>query len=171
MSSMKTLVLYVIAVGAFGVVVLWAQEAPPAAFAMLGVAVAIGLAAFVAAAWRRRRVLVVGDMDAEVERLESALERDGYEVETCPGPDGRPCPVLMGRDCPVTDRPLAALIVRDGARGPYPPCARALGIADVTVDEHSHAEAAFVGTSARVGLADGPEPVIDAMEALVGTPA
>jgi hypothetical protein len=160
-------VVYLLAFAGFGAVVLWAEPASFAAFgALAGLAVVLILALLFAGGVRRP-VLLVGEPDAEVRALDHALERSGYEVRTCAGPTNRPCPVLAGGTCPIEERPAIAVIVRaPDASGPFPPCARALHVPDLTVEEAVRCRPVYVGTSARVGSGD-PDEVIRAMEVLL----
>jgi hypothetical protein len=161
------LVLYLAVFVLFGALLLWVEEATVAVavfFAAFAVALFIVVALVVT---RRRAVLVVGQ-GSEVETIDRALERAGYDVCSCAGPANRPCPVLSGRSCPIADRPLAALIYRpadETAR--YAPCGSALRVPAVIVEERSGVEPAVAGTYARVGLDAGTDGVIRTMEELL----
>ncbi len=168
MSVRSELVLYSGTFVLFAGVLLWADEAT-LPLVLIGGGLLLVLIAV--AAWQIRgvqRVLVVGQRSEQVERLEDAVERAGYEVCRCGGPSNRPCPVFRGRPCPLAERPLAAIVYRaDGERGSYAPCGAAFRIPEVIVEEHLDAEPASLGRMARMGLDRGSDGVVREMELLL----
>jgi hypothetical protein len=161
------LVLYVVVFVLFGALLLWVGEATAAVAALFG---AFSVVLLVVTVWylkRRRAVLVVGE-GSDIDRIDRALERVGYDVCSCAGPANRPCPVFSGRSCPIGERPLAALIYRPAGEGArYAPCGAALRVPVVLVEENADTEPDFAGTYARVGLDGGTDLVIRTMEELL----
>lgn len=49
------------------------------------------------------RVLLVQRDQAVADRMADDLEKAGYEVERCLGPDLEPCPVVEAAPCPLVD--------------------------------------------------------------------
>ena len=161
------LVLYVVVFVLFGALLLWVGEATAAVVALFGAFSVALLVVTVASLKRRRAVLVVGE-GSEVERIDRALERVGYDVCSCAGPANRPCPVFSGRSCPIGERPLAALIYHPaGAGARYAPCGAALRVPAVLVEERADAEPDVAGRYARVGFDGGTDRVIRTMEELL----
>jgi len=159
------LTLYLGAFALFAGVVLWAQGAPPAVLVTFGVLFVLLLAVAAIQATHVRRVLVVGSPSSRLGILDLNLEGLGYDVCRCAGPANRPCPVFQGRPCPLSDRLVAAIVVRDpDETGRYAPCGYAFRIPEVIVEEHLAAEPATIGRLTRMGFDHGPESVIATME-------
>lgn len=168
MNARSELVLYLGTFVLFTGVLLWADEATLPIVLIAGGLLAVLVAV---AAWQIRhvqRILVVGQASAQMDRLEEAVERAGYEVCWCGGPSNRPCPVFRGKQCPLAERPLAAIVYRaEGERARYAPCGAALRIPEVIVEEHLDADPETVGRTARMGLDRGPDRVVREMEQLL----
>ena len=168
MNARRELVLYLGTFVLFAGVVLWAEEATLPIVLIGGGLLAVLVAV---AAWQIghvQRVLVVGQASTQMERLEEAVERAGYEVCWCCGPSNRPCPVFRGKPCPLAERPLAAIVYRtEGERARYAPCGGAFRIPEVIVEEHLDAEPETVGRMARMGFDRGPDRVVREMEQLL----
>lgn len=168
MSARSELVLYSGTFVLFAGVLLWAGDATLPVVLIAGglLVVLIGVAAW--QVQRVPRVLVVGQRSAQVDRLEDAVERAGYEVDRCGGPSNRPCPVFRGRPCPLAERPLAAIVYRaDGEHGRYAPCGAAFRIPEVIAEEHLDAEPAIIGRMVRIGFDRGSDRVVREMEQLL----
>lgn len=75
------------------------------------------------------RVLVEARDGADGWACQQVLERRGYEVATCPGPEsGRiPCPVLDGRDCPAAHGADLIVSLLDLSDAPSRSVVRGLG--------------------------------------------
>ncbi|MGZ6526606.1 MAG: hypothetical protein ACXVES_05375, partial [Actinomycetota bacterium] len=137
----------------FSGLVLKLEGAPWSVAIALGSLGAAGLIIMVSRSAGTARVLVVGDPEGgRLNRMEDALDREGFAIQSCVGPARKSCPALHGRPCPVTGHPVAAVIFNpDSYRGAVPPCGSALGIAALTVEAGSAREAAFEGQGAIVG--------------------
>jgi hypothetical protein len=161
------LLMYVAVFVLFGAVLLWVESAgwPLVTFGAFAAALLVVLVLLGA---RRRTVLLVGERSNQLETIERALERAGYEVCSCAGPANRPCPVLQGRHCPLAERPLAAIVYRptdDGGR--YAPCGPEFRVPSVIVEERLEREPEALGTIARVGLDHGADHVVRRMQELL----
>lgn len=161
--------LYGSAIVVFGAVVLWATDAPGAAVALAFV-LAVGLLAAAALLVRPSpTVLLVGGREGEdLGALEDALRREGFDVETCPGPENSACPATVGKPCPAHGGPIAAVVVRhpDEAIG-LAPCGEALRIPELAVEEGSDREPEFAGRYARIGIERGPEAATQTLDRLL----
>lgn len=165
MSWRSEFLLYLSVLVLFGAVLLWADEATWPVVVLFGVLAGMLLVAMTWLSTRRRTVLVVGGPAEDVERIDRALERAGYQICSCAGPSNRPCPVLLGHACPIAERPLAAVIYRAaGERGRPAPCGRALRVPTVIVEEHMDSQPALAGAFARVGMDGGADRVVRLME-------
>lgn len=166
--------LYGAAIVVFGAVVLWATDAPAAAVALAGV-LALGLLAAGGLLVRPSpTVLLVGRREGEdLGALETALRRDGFDIETCPGPENSACPALAGKPCPAHGGPVAAVVLRHpDERGGLAPCGEAFAIPELAVEQGSAREPEFAGRYARIGIERGPEAVGRALDRLLaGAPA
>ncbi len=166
--------LYGAAIVVFGAVVLWAADAPGAAV-VLALVVAGGLLAAAGLLVRPSpTVLLVGQRPGEdLGALEAALRRDGFQIQTCPGPENSACPATVGKPCPAHGGPVAAVVLRhpDEAVG-LAPCGQALRIPELAVEVSSERELELAGRYARIGLERGPEAAAEALDRLLaGAPA
>lgn len=160
--------LYLGAIAIFAGVVLWARGASPVMLAFFGGLFVVLLVAFVWQVARPRRVLVVGGGSQALGALDGTLEDLGYEVRRCAGPTNRPCPVFQGHPCPMTERPVAAIVFRGHDEvGRYAPCGAAFSVPEVIVEEHLGAEPATVGRMTRLGIDEGSDRIIVAMEEML----
>jgi len=153
----------------FGGVVLWATEAPWQAVALAGVAAGALLLAGAVSVRPAPALIVVGERSGErLESLHRALDRAGYGVEICPGPENSPCPAEFGRPCPAHGRPIAALVIRHPDQAdPLPPCGRALQVAELAVEEASDREPELEGGYGRIGIERGTSEVLGTLDRLL----
>ena len=152
----------------FGGVVLWATDAPSEIIVVSALAAAVLLLVLAALVDGRRRMLVVGETE-EQRPIALAFEGAGYEVWECAGPENGSCPVEVGKPCPMHDRPQAVVIVRhEGEIHALAPCAKALRVPALAVEEGSDREPEFAGRFARVGAERGTEAVVETADRLAG---
>ena len=161
--------LYGVAIVLVGGVVLWAAEAPWEAVAISG---GLALALLLAAAILVRpapTVLLVGERPEEqLDDLRRVLQRDGFEVEVCPGPENSACPVRAGRPCPAHGGPVAAVVLRrPDQTDALAPCGEAFLIPELAVEVDSDREPEFAGSYARVGIDRGQEAVAETLDELL----
>ena len=152
-----------------GAVVLWATDAPAGAVVLAGILALVLLATAALLARPAPTVLVVGRREGEdLAPLELALRGDGFDVETCAGPENSPCPAASGKPCPASGKPVAAVVLRhpDEAGG-LAPCGEAFRIPELAVEVGSDRVPEFEGRYARIGLERGPEAVTDALDRLL----
>lgn len=165
----RDFLLYAGAIVLFGAVVLLATDASWEAI-LVAALVAVALLAVAALLVRPGpRLLVVGERaEEDLEPLRRELRADGFELETCPGPESSACPVVSGRPCPAHGEPVAAVVIRHpGETDALAPCGEAFRIPELAVEEDSDREPEFVGRYGRVGLERGPQAVTEALDHLL----
>jgi hypothetical protein len=154
-----------------GGVVLWAAEAPWEATAIAGGLALVLLLAAVLLIRPSPVVLLVGDRpEGLLDDLHRSLQRDGFDVEVCAGPENSACPVRVGRPCPAHGGPVAAVVVRNPDQtDALAPCGEAFRIPELAVETESNRAPEFAGRYARVGIDRGPEAVSETLDQLLAS--
>lgn len=120
--------------------------------------------------------LIVTRRPGEEAPLREALENDAWFVKTCEGPSKGDCPVLRGERCTLRESVDAAIVFVDpkeptkGMRSiPRLRCAGDSASPGVVALEGSFDPPRYLGRNATVGSLRGPNSVLSAIAALLGS--